>query len=365
MRRIAPVLLALYYCCSAGAQTAWLRSAPTNEIHTIVDGNSPSFWRDGQFNFLTSTGTPVILRGPDQFSLGWAERIFVTEGTPAPLWIEAVWVDEEDGTLYGWYHHEEHGVCRGSDLAVPRIGAVVSYDGGSSFTDLGYVLTSSDPVDCSARNGFFATGHGDFSVILDRNREYFYFYFTNYGGNVANQGIATARMRFDARMNPSGTVFKYFNGAWEEPGIGGRVTPVFRTRVAWQRSDTDSFWGPSIHWNTYLESYVILMNRACCSPRWPQEGVYVTFNDNLAAPHEWDTPARIIDGESIRVNAGFYPQVIGYGPDGTDTLAGQVARLYIHGVSRWELVFHRGYQTQPGVGRDDDDDRLDDGFWAH
>jgi hypothetical protein len=348
MRRCASalllVVLALPVCLHA--QTAWLRPAATNQIHTVVDGNSPTFWRDGQFNFLTSTGSPVILTGSDQFQLGVPEPVALSPGTPEPMWIEAVWVDD-DGTVYGWYHYEEHGVCRGSDLAVPRIGAVVSHDGGRSFEDLGFVLSSGDQADCTAKNEFFAGGHGDFSVILDRQKEYFYFFFTNYGGDVAGQGVAVARMRFEDRTNPSGAVYKYFNGAWSEHGLAGKVTPVFRTRVSWQRSDSDSFWGAAIHWNSYLESYVILMNRACCSPRWPQEGVYVTFNDNLAAPQNWKVPERIIDGESIRNNAGFYPQVIGYGEDGTDTFAGQIARLYIHGASKWEIIFNRDSAQEP------------------
>ena len=29
------------------------------------------------------------------------------------------------------------------------------------------------------------------------------------------------------RFNPVGKVWKYFNGAWQEAGKGGRVTPIF------------------------------------------------------------------------------------------------------------------------------------------
>jgi hypothetical protein len=78
-----------------------------------------------------------------------------------------------DGTIYGWYHNEPGGICSGGKLTAPRIGAVVSYDGGDTFFDLGLVLSSGDPPDCNAKNGFFAGGHGDFSVILDRDQAYF------------------------------------------------------------------------------------------------------------------------------------------------------------------------------------------------
>ena len=162
---------------------------------------------------------------------------------PVPLWIESTWVDA-DGTVYAWYHHEPGGLCGKMDLTAPKIGALVSRDGGLSFDDLGFVLESADPVDCSSQNGYFAGGNGDFSVILDRERKYFYFLFGNYGGDLSGQGLGIARMEFDRRRQPAGSVWKYFNGGWTEAGLGGRVSPVFPARVSWSREDADAFWGP-------------------------------------------------------------------------------------------------------------------------
>jgi len=47
----------------------------------------------------------------------------------------------------------------------------------------------------------------------------------------------------------------------------------------------------------------------------------------------------------ILKDTGWYPQVLGIGPEGTDSLAGHVARLYIYGHSRWEIVFKK--ETEP------------------
>ncbi len=254
------------------------------------------------------------------------------------MWIESVWQDQ-DGTLYGWYHHERLNVCGDSNLTEPRIGALVSYDGGYSFRDLGIVLESGDALDCNSKNGFFAGGNGDFSVILDREQNYFYFLFDNYAGELASQGVAIARMPFEERNHPIGAVRKYFEGDWSEPGLGGRVTPVFQTAVAWQNAETDSFWGPSIHWNSYLEQFVVLLNRTCCEPEWPQEGIYLTLNPDLSNPAGWITPLKLMNRDDF--DGQYYPQVIGTGPGETDTLAGQVARLYVRGSSAWEIVFHK------------------------
>jgi hypothetical protein len=237
--------------------------------------------------------------------------------------------------VFAWYHHEQN-VCDGT-LAVPKIGAMISTDGGDSFRDLGIIMESPYTIDCNARNGFFAGGHGDFSVMLDATRQYFYIYFGNYSGPLSSQGIGVARMAFADRRNPVGRVFKYYQTGWSEPGVKGRVTAVIPAAEYWSSEAADAFWGPSIHWNTYLRQYVMLMNRTCCEPGWPNEGIYVSFNPNLRNPFGWSIPEKILEGEQL----GWYPQVIGTGPGMTDKLAGRVARFFLQGESHFEIVFRR------------------------
>jgi hypothetical protein len=263
-----------------------------------------------------------------------------TSSEHKPVWFEAVWRDD-DGTLFLWYHNEPGGICKGNSLTAPRVGAAISRDGGVTVEDLGIVLESGDPVDCSSKNGFFAGGHGDVSVILDRESKFFYIFFTNYGGPIWEQGVSVARMAFEDRTRPVGAVFKQYGMDWSEPGIGGRVTPIFPASESWQRSDTDSFWGPSVHWNTHLGQFVVLMNRACCKSGWPQEGIYLAFNSDLSQPWWWSTPRRLLTKTQISWSPGYYPQVLGLDPGETDSVAGRVARLYVHGRSDWEIVFDR------------------------
>jgi hypothetical protein len=319
-------------------QRVEVRQAPLVYMPAPVDSNSPAFWRDGQLVILNSVGLVLTTSGRDQFYMEdeTTDRIEVETATHTPLWIEAVWVDS-DGAMYAWYHHEPGGLCPESSLTAPEIGALVSYDGGRSFVDWGIVLSSGDPLDCQAQNGFFAGGHGDFSVIPDRENGYFYFLFTNYAGDPSGQGVAIARMAFEDRNAPVGKVFKYFQGAWEEEGLGGSVTAIFPAKTRWERANADSFWGPSIHGNTHLNTYVVLLNRACCQPRWPQEGIYISYNPDLSKPFGWTEPSKILS--DIGFSPGYYPQVLGTQPGETDSVAGKVARLYVHGISYWELVF--------------------------
>ena len=68
--------------------------------------------------------------------------------------------------------------------------------------DLGTVLEARpNTLKPEAQNGYFAGGHGDFSVILDQEQRYFYFLFDNYSGPLEHQGVAVARMAFEDRAN--------------------------------------------------------------------------------------------------------------------------------------------------------------------
>jgi hypothetical protein len=318
------------------AQKATVRLAPAVSMPSLIDSNAPVWWRDGVWYSLSSSGRSTRSFGT---VFPWEEdldRVRV-QSEKQNLWIESVWQDD-DGTLFAWYHHEPGGLCN-TPITAPKIGAMISRDNGETFQDLGVVLESGDPVDCEAQNGFFGSGHGDFTVILDRERQYFYFLLGNYGGAPESQGIALARMRFEDRFEPLNKVLKWHEGEFKEPGMGGQVTAVWQAKSAWQRPDYDSFWGPTIHWNTHLQKFVILMNRACCEPGWPQEGVYISYVDNLADPASWRTPERLMSSDELDDSLGYYVQVVGTEPGETDTLAGEEARLYIKGYSRWMIRF--------------------------
>ncbi|MEP7362131.1 MAG: hypothetical protein ABI972_02665 [Acidobacteriota bacterium] len=335
IRRTGLLAFALILPCAA--QSVNVSGADPVYMPGGVDSNSPVWWSDAGFRMLNSTGYSLLSTGPNQFSFDRTEWIDGLQMMHLPFWMEAVWKDP-DGVMFGWYHHEPGGVCA-DGLTAPEIGAAVSFDDGATWQDLGIVMTSGDAIDCSAKNGFFAGGHGDFSVIADRSGAYLYFLFGNYGGPVEGQGISMARMAVGDRWGPAGAVWKLHDGRWDEPGLGGLVSPILPAKVAWQSDKTDSFWGPSVHFNTYLNTYVMLMSRSCCSERWPQEGIYISYNRFLGNPGGWTEPKKIID--AVGYGPGWYPQVIGVQEGETDTRAGRKARLYIHGISYWELEFDR------------------------
>jgi hypothetical protein len=315
-----------------------------------IDSNSPAHWDGDTFYLFNSFLHPWRVSGPDLFHLGAPVQVHMGQTNDRLwTWIESTWKDD-DGTLYAAYHYEPDNLCFANHHlpTAPKIAWIRSLDNGLTWTDLGFVLAA-DPANirCDTKSTWDSGGEGDFSVILDRKKEYFYFFFTSYDKEFKEQGIGVARMRYADRDNPSGKVWKWYKGQFGEPGVGGHFTPIFPAKKDWHEGSADIFWGPAIHWNTYLNKYVILMNHAIDS-NMTQEGIYATFHSDLSDPKEWSEPQRILDreeilrasrGQRVDQSMGWYPEVIGTQKGESDKLCGRKARFFMKGMSRLEFVF--------------------------
>jgi hypothetical protein len=333
-----------------------------------VDSNSPAVWDliDGQPRLVVLTsiaGLPSRSEGRSLQRLSDAEPVAV-EGTVHGVWMEAV-LRADDGTYYGYYHNEiPADVCGRPDRTVPRIGAARSTDNGLTWHDLGIVLEAdASTLACGSANRYFLGGVGDFSVVLDRDGQFAYIFYSQYTAGLAGQGVGVARFAWADRDAPRGAVDVWTEHGWTPPdrvpidaggtpeeGDNGDTDlpdqyhivypvgrPLFATTDSWHDAgrSTDAFWGPSVHWNTFLSQYVMLLNRAR-DIDWNQEGIYIAFSPGLDDPGAWSRPVKILDG------GGWYPQVIGLEPGrGTDKEAGEVARLFVAGWSRHAIRFSR------------------------
>jgi len=311
-------------------------SAPDKPGDT--DCNSPAHWDGETLYVFNSAGHPWRCSGPDLLHLNQSYiRCQYNNQVNGGRWIECTWKDGA-GVLYGWYHNEPANLCPGTRLTAPKIGAARSTDNGATWQDLGIILEAPpQTLRCDTKNYYFAGGNGDFCTLPDAKGEYLYFFISTYTGGLSEQGVALARMRYTDREQPVGKVWKWRNGGWNEPGIGGRVTAVFPARIDWHQSDADAFWGPSVHWNSHLQRYVMLLNRTK-DANWTQEGIYVSYNLDLAQPTQWTEPTKILPSQGAD---RWYPQVLGLDTarQETDKLAGRRARLFVRGQSRWELLF--------------------------
>jgi hypothetical protein len=366
----AAVVLAIALLVSAGrvampqaaataVPRATLTPASTLLLPGNVDSNSPLVWDldEGQrrlFVLTSHSGQPSVSSGPAIDRLSAATNITLLPHPGHGVWMEAVVTDEVE-TWYGFYHNEWPATaCGRDDRFVPRIGAALSTDRGASWHDLGIVLQATqNTTACDSPNRYVIGGVGDLSVMLDPDQKYLYIFYSQYQRQPESQGVAVARLLWADRDRPSGRVALWRNGTWE-PNAGRRefvsalpgamrrrewtypaATPLVSTGQAWHDPDekVDAFWGPAVHWNTALEQYVMLLNRAK-DENYAQEGVYVSFAPSLDDPSLWSTPQKLLSGGK------WYPQVVGSTlGTGTDKIAGATARFFMSGRSDWMIHF--------------------------
>lgn len=332
--------------------TARLVPASPLPIPSTVDSNVPMVWDlvDGMptlFAFASWGGVPALLQGPELSALRRIGAITVAPHPGNGIWMEAV-VPDESGTWYGYYHHEVPAdVCGRPDRTVLSIGSARSRDHGVTWENLGIILEGAPGTEaCASTNRFLVGGVGDPAGILDAGHAFLYLYFSQYGKGASNQGVAIARMPWADRDQPQGTLTVLNEGAWlparlrSEDSAGVWEYPAGTSLLPvgdpWHDGDyaVDAYWGASIHWNTYLDQYVMLLNRAR-NENFDNEGIYVSFAPGLDDMGAWSKPQKLMSG------GGWYPEVAGLEANGSDRQAGQRARFFLTGRSTSLIEFSR------------------------
>jgi hypothetical protein len=328
--------------------SARLTSASRFTLPGEVDSSNPAVWAlvDGIARlFVISSwgGVPTRASGTSLSALHGDGPVDFISHPGNGVWMEAI-VPDASGAWYGYYHHERPAdACGRPDRQLPRIGAMRSSDQGQTWEDLGIVIDAPPFGEaCDSANRFVLGGVGDVTAALDADGQDLFLYFSQYSKGV-DQGVAVARLAWADRDAPVGKVTIWNNGAWLPPAESesGWIYPAGTPLVAASKpfhdraSSNDVFWGPSIHWNTYLEQYVMLLNRAK-DDQFGQEGIYVSYSPTLADPSRWTAPAKLMSGGE------WYPQVIGDEAGiGTDRTAGRHARFFMTGRSDRFIEFSR------------------------
>jgi hypothetical protein len=342
---LSSVVVALVAAATINAQTprspsARLVPAPRFELPARIDSSNPAVWSlvDGVHQlFVISSwgGVPVRSVGNTLESLSRDGPVSFASHPGHGVWFEAI-IPAEDETWYAYYHHERPAdACGRPDRQLPRIGAMRSHDRGATWHDLGIVLDAPAGSEaCESSNRFVLGGVGDVTASRDPDTHDIYLYFSQYSRNPDVQGVAVARIAWADRDEPAGKVMIWNDGAWLGDGHG---TALVRARRPFhdRSAEADVFWGPSIHWNTYLERYVMLLNRAR-DDQFSNDGIYISYSPTLADPSQWSAPVKLMNG------GGWYPQVIGTeAGTGTDRVAGRRARFFLTGRSERFIEFER------------------------
>lgn len=301
-------------------------------------------------------------------------------GLHGAVWFETIYQDanQKDGkTLFAIYHNENYPSTLPYDnttkmgykdslwpqglkgpataTAVCRIGVMKSVNGGHSWNNRGLFIEDLQPrlILKPHNTGInFAGGVGDPSAVA--SGEHLYLFYGEYGYpgiydsanydpvfEASGQCISVARIRISDLDDPSGKAKRWDGMGFNAPHYGVGV-PVRSIQISASEGGgpTSSpvgkyYWGPSVSWNIYLNSWVMLMAKAE-GTSWQGNSIYISFNKNkdLGAgsnSQAWTKPELLLKKEG---HVLWYPslQPLNTAEDitnkNTSLKLGQQARLF-------------------------------------
>jgi hypothetical protein len=169
---------------------------------------------------------------------------------------------EYKGHLYAAYHAEDQEGMPALPLTggVPgfhaSIGLATSADGGRTWTRLGAAVTSPRPKGWTAYPGQADTGTGEPWLVRSRDGAWWFLYYSDHtrDGRV---GVQICLARAPATGPPApGAFVKWHRGAFSEPGLGGRDTPV----MSGEPFDQSDAFSPHVVHSAALGRYVMTFN---------------------------------------------------------------------------------------------------------
>ncbi len=302
------------------------------------------------------------------------------EGLHGAVWFETVYKDIRDkseNTLYALYHNENYPSTLPYDsitgkgyleinwpqgllgpdtkTAVCRIGIMKSVDGGMSWENKGIVLEDLMPrlILKPHNTGInFAGGVGDPSAVANGDHLYIFFGEYGYPGEYnatsynpdyewSGQCISMARIPLTEIDDPVGKTKRWGGKAFnvDSDGIGAPIKtlqiPLEEGGGPTSSPTAKYFWGPSVSWNTYLNSWVMLMAKAE-GASWKGSSIYISFNQNKDLgesdnSQQWSKPELLLDKPGHTI---WYPSLQPFSSDNakenkyTSVMLGKKARLF-------------------------------------
>lgn len=259
----------------------------------IPASRSSSGWRmfwAGSTSYRTTGGTlktmtldpaaPVLAPGPGRDNGG--------------AWLYAV-IPRSSTHLIGFYHAEDHEWKTGRSaegVAWKSVARCVSSDGGATWKKSGSIITSFHRKPDRPAWG----GCGDHAVVFDpATRRWFCFF---------QEHFLSLAISDDLEGRP-GTWKKWHRGAFSEPGLGGKSSPI---------PGLTRFPGgnPSVHFNTHLQCWVMVWHS------WTGHLIWAHSSDL----RHWSKPAVLLKARGRE--RFWYPTIIGH----SDARAGESATLY-------------------------------------
>jgi hypothetical protein len=232
---------------------------------------------DGQYRGFTALRSTLAIDGKEPWDMGGAAVTVLKAGPPGSPSSCGEWIQHVEltgKTTLGWVHNET--ACNYSKGGQTHASMTIatSSDYGVTWKIAGPIITGTDPPAQGKETG------DSCPTVIRGNDGFYYAYCLDNGGHSWNGGYT-----FMARapiINPGpGNWKKYYQGNWNEPGVGGKSSPVDGLAVG--------------YWLTGAESI---------SLKWVKGGLGLAFSPDRMHFTQWlDEPLMLVEpGDWSRKN---------------------------------------------------------------
>jgi len=195
---------------------------------------------DGRFRGFTGAGDTWAVDGKQPYDMSGPAPLVLKPGLPGSpsscgQWIQHV--ELQGKTLYGWVHNETAcNYAKGQTHASMTIATSADY--GLTWKIKGPIITGTDPPAAGKSTG------DSCPAVASGQDGYDYAYCLRNGGQSWNGGYGFIARAPSSNPGP-GKWKKFFNGAWSEPGVGGKSSPIDGLGVAYWNTTHQTI---SINW---------------------------------------------------------------------------------------------------------------------
>ncbi|HYM00435.1 MAG TPA: hypothetical protein VEZ90_15885 [Blastocatellia bacterium] len=173
---------------------------------------------DGHFRGFDAHGDTRVIDGSHPWDMGGPERTVLKPGKPGSIDSCGQWIQHVElagNKLLAFVHDETQ--CRYQVGQTHKsMSLAVSTDYGLTWKDEGQIITGTDAP--TANNN---TGEGDCTFVNGQDGYYY-----AYCGRPRDGAVIVARAPVS---NPGpGSWMKYFQGKWQQPGLGGEASSLGR-----------------------------------------------------------------------------------------------------------------------------------------
>jgi len=317
-----------------------------DEFRWFPDGAIAVLQTSPRLRLLMSVSiSTYLVEGRDMSSLTAATRV-LGPGEPGSFdngyaGVSSAYRCPDTGELLAIYHAEDQEKMGHFPSGTPgfycSVCLAVSEDNGRTLRKAGPIITSALPKD---PQGMRDQGAGEACIVPDRQGRHLYCYYVEHS-RAEGRGVQIfmARSRLEDRARP-GSWFKLCQGAFSQPGLGGKETPV----VSAQDHGADACF-PHVTFSRLLNRYVMVFNingyREIMERRPPQlSGTYLAFSEDGL---RWSEPRQLLKAYALPVRGSEYawhPTIVWDDPH-AESAAGWLCYAYNPDGGPHFLVGHR------------------------